>query len=259
MAMHHTQTVTAPVPIGELLDAWLAVQRGDFRRAEQRGDAWVPVEGETPVVVIGCLGSAGTSTVALALASAAERARLIECAPGACSGLAGAATAELGTLADGWVAGRREDLRILRRADQVPPPDDVPLPPEGEAGVTVVDCWWEVRQSLHAAGWLGELLRGCSRVVLVTPASIPGFRRVEICLGMLGPTRCWVAVAGAPKRRTEAPLERWVGPLTEQVRDDGRLVRFPFVPQLAVSGITSEPLPKSLQLAAADLLKGLLS
>ena len=257
--MQHTQTASAPVPIGELLDAWLAVQRGDFRHAEPHGEAWVPVEGETPLVVIGCLGSAGTSTVALALAAASEHARVIECAPGACSGLAGAATAELGTLADGWLAGRREDLGILRRADQVPAPDDLPLPPDGEAGVTVVDCWWEVRQSLHAAGWLGDLLRSCGRVVLVTPASIPGFRRVEICLGMLGPPRCWVTVTGAPKRRSEAPLDRWVGPLTEQVREDGRLVRFPFVPQLAVSGITSEPLPKSLQVAASELLKGLLS
>lgn len=257
--MPHTQTTTSPVPIGELLDAWLAVQRGDFRRVEPHGKGWVPVEGETPVVAIGCLGSAGTSTVALALAAAGEGARVIECAPGACSGLAGAATAELGTLANGWVVGRREDLRILRRADQVSAPDDVPLPPAGEAGVTVVDCWWEVRQSVHAAGWLGDLLRSCGRVVLVTPASIPGFRRVEICLGMLGSPRCWVAVTGAPKRRSEAPLDRWVGPLTEQVRDDGRLVRFPFHPQLAVSGITSEPLPRPLQVAAADLLKGLLS
>ncbi len=259
MAMQHTQAVTAPVPIGELLDAWLAVQRGAFRQDRTPGDVWAPVEGETPVVVIGCLGSAGTSTVALALASGAGSARVVECAPGACSGLAGAATAELGTVADGWVAGRRDDLGILRRADQVASPDDLPLPPEGAAGVTVIDCWWEVRQSLHAAGWLGELLRDCPRVVLVTPASIPGFRRVEICVGLLGSPRCWVAVTGAPKRRTEAPLDRWVGPLTEQVRDDGRLVRFPFVPQLAVSGITSEPLPKSLHVAAADLLKGLLS
>ena len=257
--MQHTQTATAPVPIGELLGAWLALQRGAFRQAAPRGNTWAPVDGEIPVVAIGCLGSAGTSTVALALAAAAERARVIECAPGACSGLAGAATAELGTLADGWAAGRREDLRILRRADQLPAPDDVPLPPAGEAGVTVVDCWWEVRQSLHAAGWLGDLLRSCGRVVLVTPASIPGFRRVEICLGMLGPPRCWVTVTGAPKRRSEAPLDRWVGPLTEQLRDDGRLVRFPFIPQLAVSGITSGPLPKPVQVAASELLKGLLS
>lgn len=257
--MQHTQTATAPVPIGELLEAWLALQRGAFRQPVPRGDAWVPVEGEVPVVAIGCLGSAGTSTVALALASAAEESRVIECAPGACSGLAGAATAELGTVADGWVAGRRDDLGILRRADQVPAPDEVPLPPVGVAGVTVVDCWWEVRQSLHAVGWLGDLLRTCARVVLVTPASIPGFRRVEICLGMLGPPRCWVAVTGAPSRRHGGSLDRWVGPLTEQVREDGRLVRFPFVPQLAVSGITSEPLPKPLHDAAADLLKGLLS
>lgn len=135
----------------------------------------------------------------------------------------------------------------------------MPLPPAGEAGVTVIDCWWEVRQSLHAAGWLGDLLRTCARVVLVTPASIPGFRRVEICLGMLGPTRCWVAVTSAPSRRHEGSLDRWVGPLTEQLRDDGRLVRFPFIPQLTVSGITSEPLPKPLHEAAAELLKGLLS
>ncbi|MFT4218097.1 MAG: hypothetical protein QM619_13075 [Micropruina sp.] len=257
--MQHTQTVTAPVPIGELLEAWLAVQRGDFRRPAPGRDVWVPVKGEVPVVTIGVVGSAGTSTVALGLAAAAGGARVIECGPGACSGLAGAATAELGSVADGWVAGRRDELRILRRGDQVPAPEVVPPPPVGETGVTVVDCWWEVRQSLHAAGWLGDLLRVCPRVVLVTPASIPGFRRVEICLGLVGPARCWVAVTSASKRRRDASLGRWAGPLTAQVRDQGRLVWFPFVPQLAVSGITSEPLPKALHGAAADLLKGLLS
>ncbi len=46
----------------------------------------------------------------------------------------------------------------------------------------MIDCWWEVQQSLHAAGWLGELPRDCPRVVLVTPASIPvsaGFNVVQ--------------------------------------------------------------------------------
>jgi len=68
-----------PVSVGELQRAWRAVQAGDFRdrsrpapvaavrRPTGDRELWAPVEQVIPVV--GCLGQAGASTVALALAT----------------------------------------------------------------------------------------------------------------------------------------------------------------------------------------------
>ena len=78
-----TRTTTRPMPIGELLDAWLALQAGAFRgghhptrpQATQSEDRpWLPCPGEAPVLVVGCAGTVGASTLALVIASASSAA-----------------------------------------------------------------------------------------------------------------------------------------------------------------------------------------
>lgn len=79
-----------PVPIGEVLQAALALKRREFRQGPVRRAAtpapastsWQTEPGEAPILVVGCSGSAGTSTVALLIAQSFARSRLVECAPG---------------------------------------------------------------------------------------------------------------------------------------------------------------------------------
>ncbi len=265
--MSHTTTriATRPVPIGELLDAWVAVQRGDFRHhpaPEATGSAgtgrvWRRAPGEVPVLVAGCAGQVGASTVALLLAGAAMSGRVVDCAPASCSGLAGASTAELGEAGDGWLAGRRDTVRIERRRDQCCDPALLPSPLPGEPGrVTVVDAWWEPRQLLDATGWLADLARTCPRVVLVARATVPGVARLEAAVNLFGPERCWAVVAGP--RRWPQPVERSLGARTRQLQTGGRLFALPSNPALALSGITTEPLPRTFEARARQLVEGLL-
>ena len=72
-----TQTSSRPVGVDELKRAWDAVNAGEFRtgpgagkRPRGRGtaatDDWSPAAGEHTIAVIGCAGSVGASTIALA-------------------------------------------------------------------------------------------------------------------------------------------------------------------------------------------------
>jgi hypothetical protein len=262
------RTSTRPVPIGELLDAWLAVQRGQFRHATVPPPttaepapavvAWQPAPGEVPVLMVGCAGSVGASTVALLLAGAIDRARVVECAPVSNSGLAGASTAELGEAPNGWLSGRRDTILIQRRQDHPSTPQGLPAPLPGDPGwLTVVDSWWEPRQLLTQTGWLADLARTCPRVVLVTRPSIPGMAHLEAVLSMFGPERCW-AVTVATSRHLPRPVEHSLGSRTRQLRDARRLHPLPPNPALAMSGITTQPLPRSFETTARLLLEGLL-
>jgi len=252
-----------PVPVGEVLDAVLALKRREFRRgtvaaATRQLPAWRPEPGEAPILVVGCSGSAGASTVALLLAELASRSRVIECAPPASSGLVGAATAELGER-DGWVVGRRGDVGLQRRRDHLLSPAEVPVPLSSSPGmVTVVDLWWDLRQVLAAQGWLADLARTCPRVVVVTRATVPGMRQLESNLAVLEPERCWAVTTDVAVHRWSRPMEQALGPLARQLHRDGHVLRLPAHHGLAVAGITTEPLPHSLMAPAARLLRGLL-
>ena len=60
-------------------------------------DTWTPEPWEEALVVLGCAGSSGATTVALAMGLAAiVPVRVVECGSVTTSGLAAASTAELG-------------------------------------------------------------------------------------------------------------------------------------------------------------------
>jgi len=264
-----TRTSSRPVPIGEVLDAWLALQRGDFRHGQERlasgafapagAVPWRTCPGEAPVLVVGCGGSVGASTVALLIAGVAQRTRVVECAPMAWSGLAGASTAELGEVDQGWTQGRRGDALIQRRVDEPTGPEAVPPPPTGTpAGLTVIDGWWRLRELLGATGWLADLARTCPRVVLVARGSIPGTRQLEADLRVAGDERCWAVLTGVASRQVPKPVDHSFGPLTRGLRAAGRLHLLPHDSRLAMSGITTDPLPRPFDRTARTLLEGLL-
>ena len=254
-----------PVPLGEVLGAVLALKRRDFRRGSGPATTsstpplvWRTEPGEVPVVVLGCGGSTGATTVALLLAEAAGRSRVVECAPGGRTGLAGASTAELGATADGWVEGSRGEVRIQRRREHVPSPDTMPLPVAGRpGGVTIVDAWWDLRQVLAGGGWLADLVRGCPRVVLVARATVPGMRHLESDLALMEAERCWAVATGLAARWPRA-VEHSLGVRTSGLRQAGRLIGLPEARSLSLSGITTEPLPRSLHRSVSLLHRELL-
>ena len=109
----------------ELRRAWAALDAGQFAEAhepQRPAQRWTPAQGERVLAVIGAHGTAGASTLALAIATAAAPARVVECASTSRSGLVGAATAELGGR-DGWLRGTRDKVVLERWDDEAPRED----------------------------------------------------------------------------------------------------------------------------------------
>ena len=265
-----THTPSRPVAVDELKRAWHAVTDGAFRpervrlatpkEARTEGE-WTPAEGEQTVAIVGCVGSAGASTVALSAALAAPSpARVIECCSATASGLASAATAELGVDPSGWSQGRRERVLLERAGEVLAGVDDVPLPIPADPGtLTFLDVGWEVGQLQAGASWLADAVTDADLLVLVTTATTPGMRRLGVALGLLtdpGPDieRVVVAVRGPRRRKWGRGVEHAAGPLFQRVLGAGALVEIPECRDIAVTGLDSRPVPPPLVSAAGQLI-----
>lgn len=275
------------VTVHELKRAWLALERGQFRqpgvggsrtvtihpaqqsRAPGADVAWQAVEPVLPVV--GCAGSVGASTLALALATAASspdagiaRTRVVECCSVTASGLAAATTAELGPHPAGWVQGTRGEVLLERVVDAVRAPDEVPRPSIDApypVSLTVLDVGWELGLLLGSAGWLSDQVRRAPHVVAVARATVPGLRRLEGVLAMLAGTSVTAAVLGPRPPighlrggRGLRGIESSMGARTRELDRDGRVQRILLDPRLAHRGLDSQPLPAPLLSAAQRLL-----
>ena len=253
------------VAVDELARAYRAAVSGEFRTGDRRADrnaegaeVWAPPAEELVVAVVGCVGGAGSSTVALGIASAAGDARVVECCTVAASGLGGASSAELGSTPDGWVQGSRGPVLIERRGDRMESPARCPAPAATTRHLTVVDCGWDVDLLFGDTGWLGALVRDASAVVAVTRPTLPGLRRLETAVGLLGTQRAFAVLVGVEKRWSRR-LEQALGPYGRTLRAAGRLTDLPHDPTLAMDGLTPEPLPTPILTgcsALLDLLKG---
>jgi hypothetical protein len=227
-------TTAEPVTVAELQAALRAARAGQFRTGTGRGStrarrpqaqAVTALPGQV-VMVLGCHGGAGASTVALAVAQAAlesgRSARLLDCASPQRSGLLTAVDAELGVDASGWRRGRRALLPIDRLCDGLASPAEVPAAPEQPpAGVevTVLDGGWGAAELLAADSWLAREVETAA-VVLVARATIPALRHLEqglaTCPGdpvvaVLGPTRWARSVRASAGRllRAARPTLGW--------------------------------------------------
>lgn len=266
-----TAGATRPVGVEELRRAWRALQAGQFRAHHRpvaaRPDTihatldqhWAPAE--TTLTVVGCVGQSGASTVALALATAAGDARVIECCPATASGLAAATTAELGTSPRGWTLGRRGRVSIARTTEVHLTAThltaaDLPLPdePTTDPDLTVLDVGWDLGYVLATPGWLSDHLRRAGPVIVTTTATIPGLRRLETALTLLGPDRALVAVLGPTRRRWPRHLNAALGPHATARDNAGLLTVIPTDKHLATRGLDSTPLAPSLLRAAENLL-----
>ncbi|PKQ24853.1 MAG: hypothetical protein CVT65_00590 [Actinobacteria bacterium HGW-Actinobacteria-5] len=256
---------TGIVAVDELALAYRAAVNGEFRnghrhattptaaRGQHLAATWEPAPAEQVVLVAGSMGSAGTSTVALAVASCAASARVVECCTVASSGLAAASSAELGMTVDGWVQGSRGEVLIERRGDRVPSVDLLPSPAPTSVPVTVLDCSWDLDLLVASGAWLGDLARTLPAVAVVTRPTIPGMRRLEVAIALLGEHRVHAVVVGVD-RRWPRQVEQAMGAATRRLRSEGRLTGVPSDPQLATAGVTPDPLPAAVLAACSDLL-----
>lgn len=249
-------TVAGLMSLDDLRRAYRATQADPESRrpglARPAVTRWTPTTDELVMLVCGCGGSSGATTVALALATAAGRARVVETCDAPASGLGYAATAELGVADQGWLRGTREAVVVERRADSSGSPDRLPTPATSGLPLTVVDSSWDVAALLASPGWLGALARTTSAVVLVTRATIPGLRRLSAAIELVGGNRAIAVTVGG--KRWPRPVEQSAGVAVRRLRDQGRVVLVPAWPALAITGLTPEPLPPSILRPAQTLL-----
>ena len=259
---------TAPRPVGvdELRRAWHAVQDGQFRtreplpvrpprpRAQTTTGEWTTSEPVLPV--IGCAGQSGTTTVALALATVSGSARVVECCTATASGLAAAATAELGRGENAWALGRRDRVWMARTSQVLLVPEETPLPDSPPAGVdlTVLDIGWEIGQVMASGGWIRDQLESASSLVLVTTPTVPAMRRLEMALTLLDPQKIAVAVRGTHPRCWPKALLAALGSRSAAAVKNGPVVAIPSDKGLLLRGLDSSPLPATLLKAAGTLL-----
>lgn len=243
------------VAVAEVKAAVRALQSGVFAEVVAPPGlpgVWRPEAGERVALVLGATGSAGASTVAIALAHAsAAEARVVECCPPHLSGLAAAADAELGDVGGGWSRGRRGSVVIDRwmgDAGAVPAPASVEF--------TVVDADASSVLGPGAAGWLRQLATTVRPpVVLVTRPTVPALRRVESFLAWLPESQRPVVVAVGPAvKRWPTVVRHSIGALCADVAKAGRLVAFPEDRAIAMLGITPDSLPVPLLQAGEEIL-----
>jgi hypothetical protein len=252
-----TPVAVAPVTVTELQAALRAAWAGQFRAGSMRGSTRTrPPNGQLGValsgrvvMVVGCHGGAGASTIALAIAEAAGESgrsvRLLDCASAERSGLLTAVDAELGAGPSGWRRGRRARLPIDRVAEMLASAADVPAPAEeapGQVEVTVLDTGWDATGVLSGDSWMARAAESAA-IVLVARATIPALRQLEQVLATC-PGDPVVAVQGPI--RWDRSVRATAGRLLLAAEAAGRVVRVPSDRHLAACGITSAPLPRAV-------------
>lgn len=244
------------VSLDDLRRAYRATQRVDAPRAPTSANGspsvWAPAVGERVLLVCGSGGGSGATTVALALATAFGRARVVETCAGTASGLGYAADAELGVIDRGWLRGSRQSVVVERRTDAPSTPEHVPPPADSDLHLTVVDSSWDLACLLGSPGWLGELARGSSPVILVARATVPGLRRLAAAIELVGGARAVAVTVGA--RRWPRPVEHSAASAVRRLREAGRFVTVPELQTLALSGLTPDALPPAILRPAGTLL-----
>ncbi len=222
------------------------------------------VSGPAPLVRVRAANAgAGGSTIALALADAADavgvRARILDAAAPAWSGLLGATVIEMGA-AEGWRRGRRgANVLIDRVEDPVQTPAWVPSPrPADGVDLTVLDAGWSIREltAITATGaWLTTAPARAE--VLVTRPHGLALSQTEAALAgleeQLAADQVVVVVVGAA-RWSDREFAA-AGYRLHQAHRQGAVHFAPLVPSKALARLGPDPLPKQLTRPARRLLE----
>lgn len=243
---------------------------GTVDEGEHRTDS-TPVEtgpaaisiGSAPLVRVRAANAgAGASTIALALADVADaagiRARVLDAATPAWSGLTGATVTELGA-AEGWRRGRRGAGVLIDRVDElVHVPAQVPSPRPAEGvDLTVLDAGWSMRE-LAASGadtWVSATLAHVE--VLVTRPHALALSQSEAALieleDQLNAGQVLVVVVGA-SRWSDRELAS-AGRLLRAAHRQDAVLFAPLLSAKALPGLGPDPLPKQLTNPSQRLLE----
>ncbi|SDG04534.1 hypothetical protein SAMN05660662_0125 [Blastococcus aurantiacus] len=209
--------------------------------------------GGSVALVLAAHGGAGASTVALAVAEAltdSGRVHLLDFGEPIWSGLAAAASIELGSEGAFWWRGRRGRLDLSRLARHRTD-GGLPSPPELDGGARrlVVDAGWALTTALLQACSNQVILLG-EQVVVVTRVTVPAVRQTERALTAVGNEAVVAAVGPA---RWPRAVEASCGPRLAELRALGRVVRVPIDRRLEVSGLTGDRLPAAVAAAGRSL------
>ncbi|MEJ7831873.1 MAG: hypothetical protein WKF79_03085 [Nocardioides sp.] len=206
---------------------------------------------------------AGASTIALALADAADaagvRARVLDAAAPAWSGLLGATATELGA-AEGWRRGRRGTSVLIDRVeDRVQAPADVPSPRAVDGiGLTVLDAGWSMRELAAACESGAWLATTPARVeVIVTRPHGLALSQTEAALAdleeQLAAGQVVVVVVGA-NRWSDREFAT-AGRRLREAHQQEAVLFAPLLAPKALPGLGPDPLPKQLTHPSQHLLE----
>jgi hypothetical protein len=243
---------------------------GTADEGERRTES-TPVETDPAAISIGSAplvrvraanAGAGASTIALALADVADaagiRARVLDAATPAWSGLTGATVTELGA-AEGWRRGRRGAGVLIDRVDElVHVPAEVPSPRPAEGvDLTVLDAGWSMRE-LAASGadtWVSATLAHVE--VLVTRPHALALSQSEAALidleDQLNAGQVLVVVVGAG-RWSDRELAS-AGQLLRAAHRQDAVLFAPLLSAKALPGLGPDSLPKQLTNPSQRLLE----
>ena len=211
---------------------------------------WVTTRAVLPVV--GVSGSCGATCLTVALATVVAPSRVMECCSMGGTGLAEAATAELGSDAHGWSNGTRDQVTLTRATQTITGPEMVPAPAVVDSpGVDLLDVGWQLERLAAANGWLTHQVQTAPTIVVAATASVPDLRRLENTLAALPPSATTVlAVRSLGGKRLPGHVRAAIGPRTRAHREHGTWVDIPHDKDLAERGLSGAPLPRTLLSAA---------
>ena len=205
---------------------------------------------------------AGASTITLALADAADaagvRARILDAAAPAWSGLLGATVTELGA-AEGWRRGRRgANVLIDRVQEPVWAPAEVPAP-RTVAGVdlTVLDAGWTPRELAAAPQGAWVAASRADVEVLVTRPYGLALSQTEAALAELtdnlAAEQVVVVVVGAGRWSDREFAS--AGRLLRTAHEQEAVLFAPLLAAKVLPGLGPDPLPKQLTNPSQHLLE----
>ena len=167
----------------------------------ERVTTWTPAEGERVLPVVGAHGTAGASTLALAIATVAAPARVVECARTTRSGSGRSRHRGARGRRDGWLLGTRDSV-VLERWNDEDHGEDADSRPSANS----TRRWsTSARTSLIRSGraladgsTLERIEPGCHRR---GPLLCTGIRRIQQTLSVIvHPRRCVVATPRSRSR-----------------------------------------------------------
>lgn len=214
---------------------------------------WVTPREVLPV--LGVSGSCGATSLALALATVLAPARVVECCSMSATGLAEAATAELGTDPQGWSNGTREQVMLSRATRVVTGPQTLPVPAVIDSpGVDLLDVGWQLEQVSAGSGWLAHQVQHSPSIVIAATACVPSLRRLENTLcGLPTSAMTVLAVRTLGSKRLPGHVRAALGPRTQAHLDRGAWIDIPHDKDLAERGLSGSPLPRPLLNAAHQI------